>query len=30
MIMEQSANTSKGKKLIVLGFVTIGILFFFL
>ena len=29
MIMEQSANTSKGKKLIVLGFVTIGILFFF-
>ena len=27
--MEQSANTSKGKKLIVLGFVTIGILFFF-
>ena len=27
--MKQSANTSKGKKLIVLGFVTIGILFFF-
>ena len=27
--MKQSANTSKGEKLIVLGFVTIGILFFF-
>ena len=27
--MKQSANTSRGKKLIVLGFVTIGILFFF-
>ena len=29
MIMEQSATTSKGKKLILLGFITIGILFFF-
>lgn len=27
--MKQSADTSRGKKLIVLGFVTIGILFFF-
>ena len=28
MVMAQSKSTSKGKKLIVLGFVTIGILFF--